>query len=87
MSTMNPANAEIASIAHGIAKGEAHQLTNARQLAEVSRYAQSNNLYHPGFEDKLAANLKLSMEAGVYKRTSLPTPPPASLSAALRSRV
>lgn len=83
-------NDHISAIAHDIAgqqAGEFHELHNARELAEVSRYAHSNNLYTPAFEDRLAVSLKHSMATGVYKRTSLPTPPPASLMTALRSRV
>lgn len=80
----------IAGIAQDIANqvpGEYHQLHNARELAEVSRYAHSNNLYRPDFEDKLAFSLKHSIASGVYKRTSLPTPPPANILTQLRNRV
>lgn len=60
---------------------------NARELAELSRKAVADGKYTPQFEDQLAARLKQSMQAGIYKRTSLPTPPPANIMTALRSRV
>lgn len=60
---------------------------NARELAELSRKAVADGKYTPAFEDQLAARLKQSMQAGVYKRTSLPTPPPANIMTALRNRV
>lgn len=60
---------------------------NARELAELSRKAVADGKYTPQFEDQLAARLKQSMAAGVYKRTSLPTPPPANIMVALRNRV
>ncbi|MEZ6954297.1 MULTISPECIES: hypothetical protein [unclassified Aeromonas] len=84
MSTMNT---EMQNMAHDINNGHIIDLHNAREVAEISRYAHTNNIYTPNFENRLAATLKHSIEAGVYRRTSLPTPPPASLMTALRSRV
>lgn len=80
----------IAGIAQDIAgqvPGEYHQLHNARELAEVSQYARANNLYTPQWEDNLAFSLKHSIQAGVYRRTSVPTEPPANIVTALRNRV
>ncbi len=78
---------EIANMAHDIRNGHIVDLYNARELAQISQYAHSNNMYDPTMEDRLATVLKHSMQAGVYKRTSLPTPPPANIMTALRSRV
>lgn len=78
---------EIAAMAHDIRNGHVIDLHNARELAQISQYAQSNGMYDPTMEDRLAAVLKHSMQAGVYKRTSLPTPPPANIMTVLRSRV
>ncbi|MFM5086978.1 hypothetical protein [Aeromonas media] len=78
---------EMQNMTRDIANGHIIDLHNAREVADISRYAHSNNMYNPNFENRLAATLKHSIEAGVYRRTSLPTPPPASLMTALRSRV
>lgn len=86
----NVANEHIAAIAHdlvGQAANEYHVITNPRELAAVSQYAQANGMYTPAFEDNLAKSLKLSIQNHGYKRTSLPTPPPANILASLRSRV
>lgn len=77
---------EIANMAHDINNGHVIDLHNARELAQISQYMQSNGMYNSRAEDRLAAVLKHSMQAGVYKRTSLPTPPPANIMTALRSR-
>lgn len=78
---------DIANMAHDIRNGHVVDLYNARELAQISQYMQSNGMYGPEAEDRLAAVLKHSIDAGVYKRTSLPTPPPANILTALRSRV
>lgn len=87
MTTPSPAVLETQNMAHDIANGHIIDLHNAREVAEISRYAHSNNLYNSRFEDRLAATLKHSIGAGVYRRTSLPTPPPANILQSLRSRV
>lgn len=78
---------EIAAMAHDIRNGHIIDLHNSRELAQISQYMHSNNMYGPEAEDRLAAVLKHSIDVGVYKRTSLPTPPPANLVQNLRSRV
>lgn len=80
-------NTEIANMAHDINNGHVIDLHNARELAQISQYMQSNNMYNARSEDRLAAVLKHSMQVGVYKRTSLPTPPPANIVQSLKSRV
>lgn len=61
-------------------------IRNARELAEISRKAVADGVYDARFEDQLTARLKQSMAAGVYKRISLPTPPPANIMQQLRNR-
>lgn len=89
MSTSAAFTDTIANIAEDIRNqgpNEYHALHNARELAEVSQYAHTNNMYTPAFEDRLAVSLKHSIASGVYRRTSLPTPPPANIVQSLRSR-
>lgn len=80
----------IAAIAHDVAHqaaNEYHIIGNARELAEVSQYAQSNGMYNAVFENNLAKSLKYSMSHHGYQRISVPTPPPANIASNLRSRV
>lgn len=78
---------EIAAMAHDIRNGHVIDLHNARELAQISQYAHSNNMYDPRMDDNLARVLKHSIEAGVYRRTSLPTPVPGNYPEMLRRRV
>lgn len=66
---------------------EYHIISNPRELAAISRAAQSGGFYDPRFEQNLAHSLKMSMQNHGYKRVSLPTPPPANILQCLRSRV
>lgn len=67
--------------------GQFMQIRNARELGKVSQMAQQQGCYDAAFEDKLAFCLHHSMKTGGYKRTSVPTNPPANIIASLRSRV
>lgn len=66
---------------------EYHIISNPRELAAISRAAQSGGFYDSRFEDNLAKSLKMSIQNHGYKRVSLPTPPPANIVQALRGRI
>lgn len=80
-------NEEIAAMAVDINNGHIIDLHNAREVAAISQHMQNQQSYDARFEDKLTVVLKHSMQTGVYRRTSLPTPPPASIVRALQNRV
>lgn len=84
---MSTIDTEIQNMAHDIANGHIIDLHDAREVAQISQYLHSNGKYNARVEDRLAATLKHSIDVGVYRRTSLPTPPPANIVQSLRSRV
>lgn len=66
---------------------EYHIISNPREVAAISRAAQSGGFYDSRFEDNLAKSLKMSIQNHGYKRVSLQTPPPANIVQALRGRI
>ncbi|MGY3856601.1 hypothetical protein [Aeromonas intestinalis] len=80
-------NQEIQNMAADINNGHIIDLHNSREVAQISQHAQSEGWYSARFEDRMAAVLRHSMAAGVYRRTSQPTPPPGNIIQSLKARV